>query len=89
MHMRRIAAATILCLVLSLAVFTTGAFAKSAHTSVSANAATVATSDFLGGFGSFGFPFFGGFGGFGFPFFGGFSSFGFGGFGCGCGCFCC
>lgn len=47
--MRKIAAATVLCLVLSLALFTTGAFAQSANTSVSANTATTATSDWFGG----------------------------------------
>jgi hypothetical protein len=56
-QMRKIAAATILCLVLSLALFTTGAFAKSANTSVAANTATAA--QFFGG--PFGFgPFIGG-----------------------------
>ena len=57
--MRRIAAATILCLVMSLALFTTGAFAQSAHTSASANTAVAAESaQFFPGF--FGGGLFGG-----------------------------
>lgn len=69
-NMRKFAAALVLGLVMCLALFTTGAFAQSAHRGhigiVSVNSVAVAGGD---GFG------FGDFGGFGF---------GFGGFGCGC-----
>ena len=70
MQLRRIATATLLCLVMSLALFTTGAFARSAHTSVSAKASVAQTvvlkdsvAESIWGFGGFrrfgfGFPFF-------------------------------
>ena len=95
MQTRRIVAAALLCLVMTLALFTTGAFAQSAHTSISGKAAVAQTAvvhdsaaETACGFG------FGGCGGFGFgfgfvvpvvlvpviPFWGGF---GFGGFGFG------
>jgi uncharacterized membrane protein len=43
MQTRRIVVAALLCLVMTLALFTTGAFAQSAHTSVSGKAAAAQT----------------------------------------------